>query len=40
MDYVYLLELDDLLALARQRLTRSLTIDKCRHYLLAEACPP
>lgn len=40
MTYLYVLELDDLLALAHQRLTRSLTDDECRRYLHVEACPP
>jgi hypothetical protein len=36
---VYALKLEDLVALARQRLTRSLTDEECRRYLHVEACP-
>ena len=34
---VFLLDLDDLLALARQRVSRQLTPDECRKYLHQEA---
>jgi WD40 repeat protein len=37
---VYALRLEELVALARQRLTRSLTDDECRRYLHLDACPP
>jgi WD40 repeat protein len=36
---VYLLRLDDLVALAPTRVTRSLTTDECRKYLHLEQCP-
>jgi len=36
---VYALRLEELVALAHQRLTRSLTEDECRRYLHLEACP-
>jgi len=36
---VYALKLEDLVALARKRLTRSLTDDECRRYLHVDACP-
>jgi len=36
---VYALRLEDLVALARQRLTRSLTDEECRRYLHVDACP-
>lgn len=36
---VYLLQLDDLVALAKSRLTRSLTIEECQQYLHMEQCP-
>jgi hypothetical protein len=35
---VYALRLDDLLALAKARVTRSLTTAECRQYLHVEAC--
>jgi len=37
---IYALNLDDLLSLARQRLTRSLTVDECQRYLHLQECPP
>ena len=37
---LYALDLDELVALARQRVTRSLTDDECRRYLHLDACPP
>jgi WD40 repeat protein/DNA-binding SARP family transcriptional activator len=37
---VYALRLEELVALAQERLTRSLTDDECRRYLHLEACPP
>jgi WD40 repeat protein len=37
---VYVLILDDLVALAKSRVTRSLTTEECRRYLHMEACPP
>jgi WD40 repeat protein len=36
---VYLLPMDDLMALARSRVTRSLTPEECREYLHVEQCP-
>ena len=36
---VYLMDLDDLLGLARARTTRSLTSEECRVYLGLEMCP-
>jgi WD40 repeat protein len=36
---VYLLKLEDIVALAKTRLTRSLTTEECRQYLHLEACP-
>jgi len=36
---VYLLKIDELIALARSRLTRSLTTAECRQYLHMEQCP-
>lgn len=37
---IYALDIQDLLTLARQRLTRSLTTEECRQYLHKPACPP
>jgi len=34
------LYIDDLLAMARSRLTRSWTEDECRSYLHLDRCPP
>jgi WD40 repeat protein/DNA-binding SARP family transcriptional activator len=36
---VYALKLEELVSLARKRLTRSLTDDECRRYLHVDACP-
>jgi WD40 repeat protein len=36
---VYALDIDDLVRLARQRLTRSWTEDECRTYLHLDECP-
>jgi WD40 repeat protein len=36
---IYLLKIEDLIALAMQHITRSLTIEECRRYLHLEACP-
>jgi WD40 repeat protein len=36
---IYLLRLQDLLALARARLTRSWTADECQRFLHLEVCP-
>lgn len=36
---VYLLRIEDLLALAQSRVTRSLTIEECKKYLHVEQCP-
>jgi len=36
---VYVVRPEDLLALARSRVTRSLTTDECRKYLHVETCP-
>jgi len=36
---VYALDIQDLLSLARQRLTRSLTVEECQQYLHVQACP-
>jgi WD40 repeat protein len=36
---VFLLNTDELLALAQTRITRSLTIEECRKYLHVEQCP-
>jgi WD40 repeat protein len=37
---VYAVDVDDLVALARSRLTRWLTPEECRQYLHLEECPP
>ena len=37
---VYALPLDDLVAIAKSRVTRALTTDECRKYLHTETCPP
>jgi WD40 repeat protein len=37
---IYALSLDDLIAIAKSRLTRELTADECRKYLHTETCPP
>jgi WD40 repeat protein/serine/threonine protein kinase/DNA-binding SARP family transcriptional activator len=36
---IYVLPIDDLMALARSRLTRTLTDEECRQYLQMESCP-
>ena len=36
---IYLLKIQDLVALAKQRVTRSLTIEECQQYLHVETCP-
>ncbi|HSL30011.1 MAG TPA: helix-turn-helix domain-containing protein [Anaerolineales bacterium] len=36
---IYLLRIEDLMALARQRVTRSLTTEECQKYLHVEQCP-
>jgi hypothetical protein len=37
---VFALDIHDLFALARSRITRSLTPDECRLYFQSTACPP
>ncbi|MCC7019089.1 MAG: hypothetical protein IT332_05010 [Ardenticatenales bacterium] len=37
--YIYTLRLDELIALAHERVKRSLTEEECRKYLHVEACP-
>jgi WD40 repeat protein len=37
---IYLLRIDDLMALAKQRVTRELTMEECKEYLHVEQCPP
>jgi WD40 repeat protein len=37
---VYVLRIEDLMALARSRVTRSLTTEECDKYLHLEQCPP
>ncbi len=37
---VHALIAEDLIALARRRVTRSLTVEECRRFLYAENCPP
>lgn len=34
-----MLDLEDLMCLARERLTRSLTEEECRQYLHVDGCP-
>jgi WD40 repeat protein len=36
---IYLLDIEELIALAKSRLTRSLTTEECKKYLHVEACP-
>ena len=36
---VYVLPLEDILAIAKSRVTRALTTDECRKYLHVEQCP-
>ena len=35
----YLLRLEDIVALAKSRVTRSLTTEECQKYLHMDACP-
>jgi WD40 repeat protein len=37
---VYALNIDDLITIAKSRLTRSLTEQECQQYLHMETCPP
>ena len=37
---IYTLKLDQLIALAKERLTRTLTDEECRKFLHTDACPP
>jgi WD40 repeat protein/DNA-binding SARP family transcriptional activator/tRNA A-37 threonylcarbamoyl transferase component Bud32 len=37
---IYTLQMEDLVKLARSRMTRSLTTEECRKYLHVETCPP
>jgi WD40 repeat protein len=37
---IYVLPIEELIALARERLTRSLTEAECQQYLHLETCPP
>ena len=37
--YVFVLPIEDLVALAKSRLTRSLTVEECQQYLHVESCP-
>jgi WD40 repeat protein len=37
---VYALSIEDLMALARSRLTRTWTLDECKKYLQTDTCPP
>jgi hypothetical protein len=36
---IYLLKIEDLVRLAKQRVTRELTIEECKQYLHLEQCP-
>ena len=36
---IYLLKIDDLIALAEKRVTRALTTEECQQYLHLEECP-
>jgi WD40 repeat protein len=36
---IYLLKIEDLVALAKQRVTRSLTAEECQQYLHMDTCP-
>ena len=38
-DRIYLLKIEDLMALAKQRVTRSLTAEECQQYLHVPTCP-
>ena len=37
---IYALDLDDLIAIAKSRVTRTLTADECQEYLHEQTCPP
>jgi hypothetical protein len=37
---VYVMDIHDLLKLARSRVTRDLTPDECKRYFQSEKCPP
>ena len=37
--YVFVLPVDELIALAKSRVTRSLTIEECQEYLHVDSCP-
>lgn len=37
---VYAMDINDLLKLARSRVTRDLTPDECKRYFQSEKCPP
>jgi hypothetical protein len=37
--HLWALDLDDLIAIANDRLTRQLSDDECRQYLHLESCP-
>jgi hypothetical protein len=36
---IYLIKVEDLVALAKTRVTRSLTSEECQQYLHVETCP-
>jgi WD40 repeat protein len=36
---IYALPLDDIIAIAKSRVTRALTTDECRKYLHVDKCP-
>jgi WD40 repeat protein len=36
---IFLLKIDELLALAQSRVTRSLTVEECKKYLHMDKCP-
>ena len=38
-DRIYLLHIEDVIALAKSRLTRQLTLEECQQYLHMDACP-
>jgi WD40 repeat protein len=37
--YVFVLPADEVVAMAKSRLTRTLTLDECQKYLHVQACP-
>jgi hypothetical protein len=39
-DRIYLLNIEDLITLAKSRLTRQLTPEECQQFLHMEQCPP